>query len=51
MVVMMEPVLGVGFLWMLVQETPTAFQWAGGAIVFTTVLVYTVQQLTSRETS
>ena len=51
MVVMMEPVLGVGFLWMLVQETPTAFQWSGGAIVFTTVLVYTVQQLARRETS
>ena len=48
MVVMMEPILGVGFLWLLVQETPTSFQWAGGAIVFLTVTVYTVQQLTKR---
>jgi len=51
MVVMMEPVLGIGFLWMLVQESPTSFQWAGGAIVFTTVLVYTVHQLMTRDAS
>ena len=46
LVVMLEPVLGVVYLWWLVSEGPTAFQWVGGGIIFLTVALYMIQQLT-----
>ena len=42
---MLEPVIGVIFLWLIVQELPTFLQWIGGGIVLTSVLGFIVWQL------
>ena len=42
---MLEPVIGVIFLWLIVQELPTFLQWIGGGIVLISVLGFIVWQL------
>ena len=42
---MLEPVIGVIFLWLIVQELPTFLQWIGGGIVLVSVLGFIVWQL------
>ena len=44
LVSMLEPVLGIVFLWWVVQELPTANQWVGGSIIFAAVATFVVWQ-------
>lgn len=46
LIVMLEPVAGLVYLWFLVREVPSLHQWVGGGIVFVTVGLYLLFQVT-----
>lgn len=46
---MLEPVVGVVFLWLIVQELPTTLQWVGGGVVLVSVLGFIVWQLVEEQ--